>query len=111
MTKDEVREMLGGLRESRKVDFKRITKRQAQAYVNQYAEALAPFTMDEVQEALQFNYLPPIATDGDMARLLKNLVEDCEFNRLTQVEQSKQKEEALRRWKKACGVDYHDLPF
>lgn len=121
MTKDEVREMLGNLKNSRKVDFKRITKRQAQAYINRFADGLAKFSLEEVMEVLPMNYLPPIATDSDMDRLLKNLIEDCEFNRLTQVEQEKQKEETLQRWHELCEgkenlsnhkeVNYKDLPF
>lgn len=111
MTKDEVKEILAHLKDSKTVDFKRITKRQAQALVNQYAEALAPFTMEEVLDALRLNYLPPIATEGDMARLLKNLVDDCQFNRLAEVEQVEQRKEAIRRWYEVCGIDYNDLPF
>lgn len=111
LTKDEVKEILALLKDSKKVDFKRITKRQAQALVNQYAEALAPFTMEEVLDALRLNYLPPIATERDMARLLKNLVDDCQFNRLAEVEQVEQRKEAIRRWYEVCGIDYNDLPF
>lgn len=100
MTKEDAKKVLHLLRTERNVDFGNLTKRRAQEYINEWAEALEPFSMEEVMKVLPENYIPPIATEGDMARLLKNIIQDCCFNRKSEAEQEAERQKALEEWHK-----------
>lgn len=99
MTKDEVRDFLGYLRKDMNVDFSRITRKQALAYINEYADGLKDFSYEETMKALEDCYIPPYATISDMENLLRSLIEVCHENRMSPEERENERQKALEKWR------------